>query len=167
MNEQQRAVVQQALEALEDFVDVIKYDSEQDDIGRRACCDVMSYKQHSKTCKAYKAIHSLLQQLEQPVQEPVAWRVRYHYGTDGMAKRIGAWRLHVYSPTPEEDKEIEPLYTTHAQPAAWVGLTDEDYPEADNPYCCVNSDFIAGARWADATLRQKNGITASAKAVSK
>jgi hypothetical protein len=62
-----------------------------------------------------------------PVQEPVAWRARYHYGTDGMAKRIGAWRLHGFSPTPEEDKEIEPLYTT--PPAAqrqWVGLTMED-----------------------------------------
>jgi hypothetical protein len=53
-----------------------------------------------------------------PVQEPVAWRVRFHYGTDGMAKRIGDWKLYGYSPTSEEDKEIEPLYTTPpAQPA--------------------------------------------------
>jgi hypothetical protein len=50
-----------------------------------------------------------------PVQEPVAWRVRFHYGTDGMAKRIGDWKLYGYSPTPEEDKEIEPLYTTPPQ----------------------------------------------------
>jgi hypothetical protein len=56
------------------------------------------------------------QALEQPVQEPVAWRVRFHYGTDGMAKRIGDWKLYGYSPTPEEDKEIEPLYTTPPAP---------------------------------------------------
>ncbi len=45
-------------------------------------------------------------------QEPVAWRVRFHYGTDGMQKRIGDWKLYSYSPTPEKDKEVEPLYTS-------------------------------------------------------
>jgi hypothetical protein len=38
----------------------------------------------------------------------------------------------------------------------WVGLTYEDFPDYDNNYCCMNSDFIAGARWAAATLREKN-----------
>jgi hypothetical protein len=66
----------------------------------------------------HKAITAINQARSAPVQEPVAWRARYHYGTDGMAKRIGAWRLHGFSPTPEEDKEIEPLYTT--PPAAPV-----------------------------------------------
>jgi hypothetical protein len=50
-----------ALGALEDFVDVIKYDNEQDDIGRRACCDVLSYNPHSESCKAIKSIASLCQ----------------------------------------------------------------------------------------------------------
>jgi hypothetical protein len=53
------------------------------------------------------------------VQEPVAWRVRYHYGTDGMSKRKGDWELFgCFAPTPEKDKEVEPLYTT--PPAAPV-----------------------------------------------
>ena len=78
--------IKQALEALEDFVDVIKYDNEQDDIGRRACCDVLSYNPHSESCKAKQAItaikeaireHALyeVQRLGQEIeQEPVAWR---------------------------------------------------------------------------------------------
>ena len=53
--------MKQSLEALEDFVDVIKYDNEQDDIGRRACCDVLSYNPHSESCKAIKSIASLRQ----------------------------------------------------------------------------------------------------------
>jgi hypothetical protein len=53
--------MKQALGALEDFVDVIKYDNEQDDIGRRACCDVLSYNPHSESCKAIKSIASLRQ----------------------------------------------------------------------------------------------------------
>jgi hypothetical protein len=53
--------MKQALGALEDFVDVIKYDNEQDDIGRRACCDVLSYNPHSESCKAIKSIASLCQ----------------------------------------------------------------------------------------------------------
>lgn len=71
MNQQQRAEIQKALEALEDFADVIKYDNEQDDIGRRACCDELSYKQHSENCKTVQSITALRQMLEQPVQE--AW----------------------------------------------------------------------------------------------
>jgi hypothetical protein len=51
--------MKQALEALEDFVDVIKYDNEQDDIGRRACCDVLSYNPHSESCKAKQAITAI------------------------------------------------------------------------------------------------------------
>jgi hypothetical protein len=65
--------MKQALEALEDFVDVIKYDNEQDDIGRRACCYVLSYDQHSENCKATKAITAIKAALAQPEQEPVAW----------------------------------------------------------------------------------------------
>ncbi len=61
-----------ALEALEDFVDVIKYDNEQDDIGRRACCDVLSYNPHSESCKAKQAITAIKAALAQPEQEPVA-----------------------------------------------------------------------------------------------
>jgi len=78
-------VLKLALEALEDFVDVIKYDNEQDDIGRRACCDVLSYNPHSESCKAKQAITAIkeairehamyeVQRLGQEIeQEAVAW----------------------------------------------------------------------------------------------
>jgi hypothetical protein len=59
MNEQKLAAVKQAIEALQDFADVIKYDNEQDDIGSRACCGVLSYNQHSENCKAAKSITAL------------------------------------------------------------------------------------------------------------
>jgi hypothetical protein len=64
-----------ALEALEDFADVIKYDNEQDDIGFRACCYVLSYDQHSENCKATKAITAIKQALaaqqeHEPENEP-------------------------------------------------------------------------------------------------
>ena len=69
--------MKQWLEALEDFVDVIKYDNEQDDIGRRACCDVLSYNPHREDCKAIKSIASLRQAIaELESQEPVAWRIK-------------------------------------------------------------------------------------------
>jgi hypothetical protein len=81
--------MKQALEALEDFVDVIKYDNEQDDIGRRACCDVLSYNPHSESCKAKQAITAIkeairehamyeVQRLGQEIeQEPVAMEIIY------------------------------------------------------------------------------------------
>jgi hypothetical protein len=66
--------MKQWLEALEDFVDVIKYDNEQDDIGRRACCDVLSYNPHREDCKAIKSIASLRQAIAGlESQEPLAW----------------------------------------------------------------------------------------------
>ena len=69
-------VLKQMTEALEDFVDVIAYDNEQDDIGRRACCDVLSYNPHSESCKAIKSIASLRQAIaELESQKPVAWRL--------------------------------------------------------------------------------------------
>ena len=98
MKPEDKAVVQQALEALE-----------------VVWCE-------------HKAIDGLRQLLEQPEED-------CPHGADSACK---------------ECHEA-------AQPAAWVELTDEDYPDADNPYCCVNSDFIEGARWASAKLREKNG----------
>ena len=57
-----------ALEALEDFADVIKYDNEQDDIGSKACCGVLSYHPHSESCKAKQAITTIKAALAQPPQ---------------------------------------------------------------------------------------------------
>jgi hypothetical protein len=59
MNEQQLAAVKQALEALQDFADDIRHDNEQDEIGCRVCCDVLSYDNHSENCKAMKSITAL------------------------------------------------------------------------------------------------------------
>ena len=67
------AALKLALEALEDFADVIKYDNEQDDIGSKACCGVLSYHPHSESCKAKQAITTIKAALAQPAQEPVAW----------------------------------------------------------------------------------------------
>lgn len=62
-----------ALEALKAFADVIAYDNEQDEIGSRACCDELSYSQHSENCNAIKAITAIKEALAAPVvQEPVA-----------------------------------------------------------------------------------------------
>ena len=58
-----------ALEAAEDFADVIKYDNEQDDIGRKACCGVLSYHPHWASCKAKQAITAIKAALAQPAQE--------------------------------------------------------------------------------------------------
>lgn len=62
------AALKLALEAAEDFADVIKYD----DIGRKACCDVLSYHPHSESCKASQAITAIKAALAQQAQEPVA-----------------------------------------------------------------------------------------------
>jgi hypothetical protein len=67
-----KEALDKALEALEDFADAIKYEHEQYDIGRKACCDELSYSQHSKNCNAIKAITAIKRARSAFVQEPVA-----------------------------------------------------------------------------------------------
>jgi hypothetical protein len=99
--------MKQWLEALEDFVDVIKYDNEQDDIGRRACCDVLSYNPHSESCKAKQAITAIkeairehamyeVQRLGQEIeQEPVAFAgVEMWIGNTRIKKLMTQTELH-------------------------------------------------------------------------
>ena len=117
--------MKQWLEALEDFVDVIKYDNEQDDIGSRACCDVLSYNPHSESCKAIKSIASLRQAIKElESQEPVAWRLE-------SGKAVWLW----FERTDPEansalpnDVTATPLYA-HPPQRTWVGLTDEEIAE--------------------------------------
>ena len=72
-----------ALDALEDFEDAIRYDNEQDDIGARVCCDVLSYNPHTKDCKAVKAITALREALaEQPAQQEPDWLDKQQTETD-------------------------------------------------------------------------------------
>ncbi len=117
--------MKQALGALEDFVDVIKYDNEQDDIGRRACCDVLSYNPHSESCKAIKSIASLRQAIKElESQEPVAWRLE-------SGKAVWLWfertDPEANSALPNDVTAI-PLYA-HPPQRTWVGLTDEEIAE--------------------------------------
>ena len=118
-----------SLEALENFADVIKYDNEQDDIGCRACCYVLSYDQHSENCKATKAITVIKQALAAPVQEPVAYRSRLASGS------------YTYCNTPQFFDNAEPLYTT---PPAAPDLQAE--LDATNRQVEILSDALAESR---------------------
>jgi hypothetical protein len=124
MTQQQRAVMQQALEAL---------------------IYASSY------CDTYPEIESLRQLLEQPepVQEPQAflhWYDNAHWGNEDFKEGCHrSWNAAIEHTTPP------------AQPAAWVGLTDEEIAEAGQltvegprmlPY--------AFARAIEAKLKEKN-----------
>jgi hypothetical protein len=52
-------------------------------------------------------------------------------------------RSQIRTHTPEDIKKIE---------SKWVGLTDEDYSKEKISTRC----FIAGAKWAEAKLKEKN-----------
>jgi hypothetical protein len=111
--------------------------------------DTLSWSWSEKTPTA-DLIAALRKALEQPEQEPVAWmytRIKDGSSIKLVEKRAempeGGWSLY---------KE-EPLYTT--PPAAqrpWVGLTDEDMKDPQTHIF----DFIYGARWAEAKLKERN-----------
>jgi len=131
--------MKQALEALEDFVDVIKYDNEQDDIGRRACCDVLSYNPHSESCKAIKSIASLRQAIaELESQEPVA-TVTSETGADIT---MSWWH--------EPALPVGTKLFTHPPQRTWVGLTDEEVVQ------CQQGNIYHFYRCIEAKLKEKN-----------
>jgi hypothetical protein len=126
-----------ALEALEDFADVIKYDNEQDDIGSKACCGVLSYHPHSESCKAKQAITAIKAALAQPAQQEHdvdATIIQYHEATiKRLEKRIEELAQPVQEPwcmkmngckTKCEDCPDEPAQRP------WVGLTEAQFLEA-------------------------------------
>ena len=94
------------------------------------------------------AITALRTALEQPEQEPVAWQYKI--------VKAGVFVSDQHPPDVEVWNDIEwskPLYTT--PPAAerpWVGLTDEDMKDPQTHIF----DFIYGARWAEAKLKERN-----------
>ena len=104
---------------------------------------------HADNCAAEEIITALRSRLEQPEQEPVAWMMSSQYTDEThVTTRPSDWGRSEWS--------SQPLYTTPpaAQPAAWVGLTDEDIARAGNlkrmlPY--------AYARAIEKLLRSKNG----------
>ena len=99
------------LESLEDFADVIKYENEQDDIGRKACCDVLSYKPHYENCKAKQAITAIEEALAQPEQEPVATlddleQEIYENTRQFVSRDVMEWMLKRYYTTPPQRKPL-------------------------------------------------------------
>ena len=100
-----------ALEAAEDFADVIKYDNEQDDIGSEACCGVLSYHPHWASCKAKQAITAIEAALAQPAQEPVAKYIGEC--SDGSLVQL------------YEDVKKDTDFYTAPQQRPWVNLTGE------------------------------------------
>jgi len=76
-----------------------------------------------------------------PVQEPVAY-IEHHKGGDNLV-----WD--------DPGGKRSPLYTT--PPAAqrpWVGLDWKDMPDIR----AGDHAFLAGARWAEDKLKDKNGV---------
>ena len=92
--------------------------------------------------KVVGPITALRTALEQPEQEPVAW----------MHKETGLLRREI-SRAKGADWDTnywEPLYATAQRP--WQGLTDEDMKDPQTHIF----DFIYGARWAEAKLKERN-----------
>jgi hypothetical protein len=144
-----------ALEALENFADVIKYDNEQDDIGCRACCYVLSYDQHSENCKATKAITAIKQTRSAPVGHRDG-----HWCADLTCKKCYSADFRLKHTTPP------------AAQRQWVGLTDEeidlfingrgdedddDYVEpTGDGYGLTDADLVKLVRRAEAKLKERN-----------
>jgi hypothetical protein len=69
-------------------------------------------------------------------QAPVAWMYNGN--------------LHEFDPSDWAEGEVIPLYTAPPQ-REWQGLTDEDWIIGKR-----SADYIAGAEWAEAKLKEKN-----------
>jgi hypothetical protein len=139
MNEQQRAVVQQALEVL------------------KRCQMNEAYRNFEQESHTITALQQLLE--TEPVQsaergEPVAWIFK--------PNRELLWPDEVERENPIELDEYEALYTTPpAQPAAWVGLTDYEIGLCSTEAAMNRSQMVGGAvtfaRAIEVKLREKNG----------
>jgi len=152
--------MKQWLEALEDFVDVIKYDNEQDDIGRRACCDVLSYNPHREDCKAIKSIASLrqairehamyeVQRLGQEIEQETVATVTSETGADIT---MSWWH--------EPALPIGTKLFTHPPQRTWVGLTDYEIGVCSTEAAMNRSEMVGGAvtfaRAIEAALKERN-----------
>jgi hypothetical protein len=152
MNQQQRAVIKQALEALEVGNNEWKSLADSGDSGYWKAEDQDHYKQ------ANEAIAALRQLLEQPVQEPAGWL----YTRNGH-EHIFSWTRWGSGVRKGWGETPLSLYTTPpAQPAAWVGLTDEErerliLESIENVTVSEAAMFKTVARAIEAKLREKNG----------
>jgi len=130
MNQKQRAVVQQALEVL------------------KRCQMNEAYRNFEQESHTITALRQLLEQ--QPVQEPQAflhWYDNAHWGNEDFKEGCHrSWNAAIEHTTPQ------------AQPAAWVGLTDEQREEIVKGWRGRNwtvGDVIDAV---EAKLREKNGF---------
>ena len=89
-------------------------------------------------------------ELAKPKQEPVAWMVRDQ--VDGCR-----YPSALKNPAGSINGESQPLYTAPLYTAPprkeWVGLHWDDMPEE----YAGHIDFMEGAKWALAKLKEKNG----------
>ena len=160
MNQQQRAVVHQALWVVRELMDGEHH----------------TYEAIERADNAIFALRQLLEQPE-PVQEPVAWAV---VGEGEWGEWVIGQQFETNNPPSHEYWKnrgylLVPLYTTPlAQPAAWVGLTDEEAEKlAEQVGMFVDKyglardaengledgvDIFGFARAIEAKLREKNGV---------
>ena len=106
---------------------------------------------------AITAIREALAEQPAQQQEPVAWMVDVdlaNYQGQSEYRTILAWNAKpVHSGTYEINEVLKavPLYTSPPASKPWVGLVMGELPEDGH-----NNDFLRGAAWAEAKLREKN-----------
>jgi hypothetical protein len=98
-----------------------------------------------KLCDAYTAIREALAEQPAQQQEPVAYM-----NPDDLEKmkRFGRGSVAWATPT---DFCTQPVYTSPPASKPWVGLVWGELPEDGHSH-----DFLRGAAWAEAMLREKN-----------
>jgi hypothetical protein len=130
------------------------------------------------TCGADKAnveIDAAITSLRQAIaelesQEPVAWQVKVYINNvwspmgNPQLNKGRAEALASNPSIPKEKQRIVELFTHPPQEQqscdkrTWVGLTGEDFSAIKfSVEMRFPAEFRAGARWADAYLKQKNG----------
>ena len=95
--------------------------------------------------KAHTALRQALEQ--QPADEPVAWMWYVNNGAGYVSRGIG------FHQTDIPFAKHTPLYT-RPQPAAWVGLTDEEIDDAVKS--CNTTNTYKYFRAIEAKLKEKN-----------
>jgi hypothetical protein len=92
-------------------------------------------------------------------QEPVAIKTMSKIG-----KAVGYWRADLIPPHIRPDShDITPLYTSPPAQRTWVGLTIDEVESGaglekaqSTEALDLSTSFWAGARWAEAKLKEKN-----------
>jgi hypothetical protein len=182
MKPEDKAKVQQALDALEDATQTTAYNDDRE-YHYHICCGSMLGNAHMSDCKQSKASTALRQLLEQSesVQEPMFyWDMDCFFVRPERAKflnlDVDAMQALYATPQaqPSTDHSVQDLdmadhgdeltiayldgLHTGKQIAKreWVGLEKADMPDGDNPMY-DHDYFIKGMIWADVKLREKNG----------